>query len=72
MTVGLCYTAPMLHFWHSKIIPIISNKLFSDTTSKILRVGTLVAIDQLLFVPVLISGFFIAKSLTESFSVKGF
>jgi len=55
MTVGLCYTAPMLHFWHSKMIPIISNKLFSDTTSKILRVGTLVAMDQLLFVPVLIS-----------------
>lgn len=64
MTVGLCYTAPMLHFWHSKMIPIVSNKLFTDATSKFVKVGSLVAIDQLLFVPVLISGFFIAKSLT--------
>lgn len=62
----------MLHFWHSKIIPIISLKLFSDSTSKLLKVTTLVAIDQLLFVPILLSGFFIAKGLAESFSIKGF
>lgn len=61
----------MLHFWHSKVIPVISSKIFSEATSKFIKVGTLVVIDQLLFVPVLISGFFIAKSLTESFSVKG-
>lgn len=70
-TVGLLYTAPMLHVWHSKLVPIISSKLFSNHTSKIIKVGTLVAIDQLLFIPILLSGFFVAKSLTESFSVQG-
>lgn len=61
----------MLHIWHSKFVPLISSKLFSNHTSKILKVVTLVAVDQLIFVPILLSGFFVVKSLTESFSVKG-
>lgn len=64
--VGFIYTAPMLHVWHSKIVPVLSKRIFPENVSKFRRVFTLVTCDQFLFVPILLTGFFMVNSLVNS------
>lgn len=69
--VGALWTAPMLHLWHAKLVPIVSKLIFTESTHKVKTVFTLVVLDQLAFVPILLSGFFFVNSLVNSPTIEG-
>jgi hypothetical protein len=50
----------------------MGSKIFNESTSKAKRVFTSMAADQLIFAPLLLSGFFISDGLLKEFSANGF
>lgn len=69
--VGACYSAPILHLWYSRIVPIIEQSLFTPHTSKIKRVLTMVLIDQTTLAPAMFTGFFVVNGFVSSPSIDG-
>ena len=55
--MGFGYIAPALHTWYCKVLPKISNAVFS-TSTKTVRVMGCMALDQLAFAPILLTGFY--------------
>jgi protein Mpv17 len=56
--MGFGYIAPALHVWYCKLLPTISTKVFAATTTKSVRVFGQMLFDQLLFAPILLTGFY--------------
>lgn len=69
-TMGAAYIAPCLHFWYCKALPKISAQLFSNA-SKFVKVFGSMLFDQLLFAPVLLTGFFAFNGLVVERSLSG-
>ena len=67
---GSCYIAPMLHFWYCKMLPRIAAPLLPSST--IGQVFGKMAIDQLLFAPLILSGFYIfLTTVSDGDPMKG-
>lgn len=60
--LGFGYFAPILHAWYSKILPAIQTALFSQS-SKIIKIVGSLCIDQLVFAPILVSGFLMVNQV---------
>jgi hypothetical protein len=55
--MGLGYFGPCLHFWYCKLLPRVQAAIFPNV-SKTVKVFGSMAIDQLVFAPVLMAFFF--------------
>lgn len=55
--MGFAYIAPALHLWYCKLLPRVQAAVF-PTASKTVKVLGSMAFDQLVFAPILLTGFF--------------
>ena len=67
---GAFYIAPALHVWYCKLLPRIATKLFPNFSNTSMAFGKM-AVDQLGFAPILLSGFFPFVGMVNSRSLEG-
>ena len=68
--MGALYIAPALHAWYCKLLPKVQGIVFSANVSKTVKVLGSMAMDQLLFAPILLSGFFPVNQMVVDRSFK--
>ena len=61
----------MLHTWYCKALPFLQSLVFNQATHKATRVFSSMAVDQLVFAPIILAGFFVVNSLIENPSAEG-
>ena len=65
------YISPALHFWYGRGVPLVTSKVFGNNLSPFMKsVGGMV-FDQLLFAPILLSGFFVFNGFIQTFDMDG-
>lgn len=69
--MGFGYIAPALHVWYCKLLPRIQAAIF-PAVSKTVKVFGSMAIDQLLFAPVLLTGFFPVNQIVMDRDISSF
>jgi hypothetical protein len=69
--MGSAYVAPALHLWYCKLLPRIQAAIF-PAVSKTVKVLGSMAFDQLLFAPVLMTGFFPVNQVVMDRDLKSF
>ena len=69
--MGFAYIAPALHLWYCKLLPRVQAAVF-PTASKTVKVLGSMALDQLVFAPVLLTGFFPFNQVVADRDVRSF
>jgi hypothetical protein len=71
---GTLYMGPCLHYWYTHSVPAILRIIFSNHSkdNKFVRAATGMAFDQLLFAPIVLSGFFVFLNLVKEPKPSGF
>lgn len=69
--MGFGYIAPALHLWYCKLLPRVQAILF-PAVSKTVKVLGSMALDQLAFAPVLLTGFFPINQVVMDRDVNSF
>lgn len=61
---------PCLHFWYSRFLPQLVNRVVGPSASKFKASLTGMLFDQLAFAPVFLTGFYIFVNFVRDFTVK--
>lgn len=69
--MGFGYIAPALHLWYCKLLPRIQAVIFPQAT-KVVKVFGSMALDQLAFAPILLTGFFPINQVVMDRDIKSF
>ncbi len=69
--MGFGYIGTCLHVWYSRLLPALGNT-FIKSQSKTIQVFGRMLFDQLLFAPILLTGFFPINQVIIDRDVKSF
>jgi len=69
--MGFGYIGSCLHVWYSRLLPALSNT-FIKSNSKSIQVFGRMLFDQLLFAPILLTGFFPINQIIIDRDIKAF
>jgi protein Mpv17 len=69
--MGFGFIAPALHVWYCKLLPTISGALFSTSTKTVRVLGSML-FDQLLFAPILLTGFYPVNQIVVDRDINSF